>query len=110
MTARLDSLADFLVQVLGALADPLVLGIGLAALLLSFSALLLRAATAGAATLLGGLELWDGSMTGWDAALLAASLLGGLLAAQIILSLVAPAAVLALGAARSAMGWWRGGR
>ena len=108
--ACVNAASDIVLQVLGGFSDPVALAVGTALLLLSTSVVLIRIAMALSAALLAGLERWDGGFVAWDAVLLGGSILGGLLGSQFILSLVAPMAWLGLGAMRSAVGWWRGGR
>ena len=108
--ACVNAESDIVLQVLSGFADPLTLMVGTALLLLSTSAFLVRIAMAASAALLTGLERWDDGFAAWDAALLACSILGGLLGAQLVLSVVAPVAWLGLGAMRSAVCWWRGER
>lgn len=106
----MNTAADIVLQVLGSFADPLAFLVGTALLLLSSSAFLIRVAMAASAALLTGLERWDGGLVPWDAVLMGCAILGGLMASQLILSVVAPLAWLGLGAMRTAMGWWRGGQ
>ncbi|MGE4219253.1 MAG: hypothetical protein AB7G39_07375 [Alphaproteobacteria bacterium] len=106
----MNAATDIVVQALGSFADPLAFGVGILVLVLSFSALLVRAAMAATALATAGLEQWDGGLGAWDAALLGGSLAGSLLASQLVLYLVAPMAWLGMRAARTAIDWWRNGR
>jgi len=105
----LGAVTEFLLQILASLADPVVLGVGILTLSVCSSRMAVRAAMAGTALFLAGLDVLDASPSLWDVALLGGSLMGGLLAAQLVLWIVAPAIWLGLQAMRSAIGRWRCG-